>query len=93
VLEGVLGLAGADVVPGGTQRNHASVDPSTDWGVLELPEQLVLADAQTSGGLLIATPHPDALEEALAERDVPSARIGEVAQGAAGSIRLTGRLA
>jgi selenide,water dikinase len=93
VLDGVLGLAGADVVPGGTQRNHASVDPSTDWGALELPEQLVLGDAQTSGGLLIATPHPDALEAALAEREVPLARIGEVVEGPAGSIQLTGRLA
>jgi selenide,water dikinase len=93
VLDGVLGLAGADVVPGGTERNHASVDPSTDWGALELPEQLVLTDAQTSGGLLIATPHPDALEAALAEREVPLARIGEVVEGPAGSIQLTGRLA
>jgi len=52
LLEGVLELADEGVVPGGTERNHAYVRPHVDWGALAEPEQLVLADAQTSGGLL-----------------------------------------
>ena len=53
----------------------------------------MLADAQTSGGLLIATPDPGALEAALAARAVLVAPIGEVVAGPAGSIRVEGRLA
>jgi selenide,water dikinase len=55
VLPGVLDHTMNDVVPGGTKRNHAYLGPNVDWGELSTPEQLVLADAQTSGGLLIAT--------------------------------------
>jgi len=55
----VLDLAGADVVPSGTRRNHAYLQPFVDWGELTEPEQLVLADAQTSGGLLIAATDPE----------------------------------
>jgi selenide,water dikinase len=41
-------------VAGGTQRNHAFVDEFIDWHGLAMDEQLLLADAQTSGGLLLA---------------------------------------
>lgn len=92
LLPGVLDLARRDVVPGGTKRNHAWVTPVTDWGGLTLPEQLVLADAQTSGGLLIATRHPDALRAALDERGVAHATIGEVVDGEPGRIAVHGRL-
>ena len=61
LIDGALDLARSGVVPGGTKRNHASVDPHVDWGELTEPEQLLLADAQTSGGLLVATRDPDAL--------------------------------
>ena len=63
LLPGVLDLAQRDVVAGGTKRNHASVTPTTDWGACTLPEQYVLADAQTSGGLLIAARDATALRE------------------------------
>ena len=36
LLPGVLDLAQRDVVAGGTKRNHASVTPTTDWGVCAL---------------------------------------------------------
>jgi selenophosphate synthase len=62
------------------------------WGELPLAEQLVLADAQTSGGLLIATRAPDVLEAALGARGVHSQRIGATAAGPAGRIRVTGHL-
>ncbi|HEY6567404.1 MAG TPA: selenide, water dikinase SelD [Actinomycetota bacterium] len=91
LLPGVLDLARSDVVAGGTKRNHAWVSPTTDWGECTLPEQHLLADAQTSGGLLIATVNPEALRAALTERRVPFAEIGEIVEGPAGRIEVTGR--
>jgi selenide,water dikinase len=92
LIAGVGDLARAGIVAGGTQRNHAFVDDATDWGELPLPEQLLVADAQTSGGLLIATHHPDALAAALGDRSVTAAEIGLAVAGPAGAIALTGRL-
>ncbi|HSJ51208.1 MAG TPA: selenide, water dikinase SelD [Actinomycetota bacterium] len=92
VLDGVLDLARADVIPGGSKRNHAYVSPHVDWGELTAPEQLVLADAQTSGGLLIASTEPDRLGKELEARGVPFAEIGTVEAGAPGAIAVRGRL-
>lgn len=92
VLPGVLDLARADVVPGGSKRNHAYVAPHTDWGALSAPEGYVLADAQTSGGMLIAATDGDRLAAELGSRRVPFAEIGLVEAGPAGRIRVAGRL-
>jgi selenide,water dikinase len=92
LLAGVLDLARADVVPGGTKRNHAYVAPHTDWGALTAPEQLVFADAQTSGGLLIAATDAHRLAWELASRAVPFAEVGAVEEGPPGRIRVVGRL-
>src|SRR5204862_5703655 len=54
LLPSVLDLARRDIVAGGTKRNHAWLQEVTAWGDLTTPEQIVLADAQTSGGLLVA---------------------------------------
>jgi selenide,water dikinase len=91
LIDGALDLARGGVVAGGTQRNHAYVAPHVDWAGLTEPEQLLLADAQTSGGLLIATREPDALLQALGTRGVPGSRIGRVTSGTAGSIRISRR--
>jgi selenide,water dikinase len=93
VLDGVLELARRDVVPGGTKRNHAYVAPHVDWGGLTTPEQHVVADAQTSGGLLIAAADGEALAAELERRAVPHAEIGVVTEGRAGAISIVGRLA
>jgi selenide, water dikinase len=74
-------------VPGGTRRNLASVEASVDWSErLDGAQRLVLADAQTSGGLLIAV-DPAAANALVAElhrRGVTSAtRIGEFTDRAA----------
>ncbi len=60
-LAGAWEAARAGYVSGGTRRNLAWVDPHTDWSprVGEL-ERLLLADAQTSGGLLVAGEVPGA---------------------------------
>jgi selenide,water dikinase len=88
----ILELARAGVVPGGTKRNLAYVRAQTDFVDLPEPERLTLADAQTSGGLLLAAKHEPALEAALREEGVPFARIGEVVAGEPGRISVTGSL-
>ena len=55
VIDAVWDLAARDIVPGGTRRNLVSVAPLVDWSERITEQQrLVLADAQTSGGLLMA---------------------------------------
>jgi selenide,water dikinase len=55
VLDEAWEFARQEVIPGGTRRNLASVEPFMDWSErLDETQRLVLADAQTSGGLLIA---------------------------------------
>ena len=83
-------LLSANVVPGGTRDNLAYVEPHMIWGEAVSPAQkLLLADAQTSGGLLIAVP-PERLEallKALEERGVdPVAHIGQFTQSGPGRI-------
>jgi selenide, water dikinase len=61
VLPEVWELAAQNVVPGGTRRNLASVEPFMDWSErLQEVSRIVLADAQTSGGLLMAVDPPAA---------------------------------
>jgi selenide,water dikinase len=95
LLAGTVDLASAGFVPGGTRSNHAFVSPSVDWGELPELEQLILADAQTSGGLLISVPETraEALREAFGRRGVFATEIGEVGTGSPGRISLTGRVA
>ncbi len=54
LLAGAEELATAGVVPGGTRRNLEHAAGFTDFGSLDEVMRLLLADAQTSGGLLIA---------------------------------------
>lgn len=92
LLPGVLDLARAGVVPSGTRRNHAFLAGLVDWGGLTEPEQLVLADAQTSGGLLVAAADPDRLRAELRNHGVGWAEIGETVAGTPGRIEVAGRL-
>jgi len=93
LLPGTLDLARADVVPSGTKRNHAYLRPFVDWGELTLPEQLVLADAQTSGGLLIASTNPEEMRLRLVELGVQAVEIGLTEAGDPGHVGVEGRLA
>jgi selenide,water dikinase len=83
LLEGAVELALADVVPGGSKANLRWVLPhlSVAEGVGVPP--ILLADAQTNGGLLAAVPAGRAAEvgEALAAAGVTAAWIGEVLPG------------
>jgi len=83
VLDGVRELAAADLFPGGTRRNHVSARDYVDWDGVAEPEQLLLCDAQTSGGLLVAirAERAPAFEAAMADAPYPAVRIGEVTDG------------
>ena len=85
VIRGARELAEADIVPGGTIRNRRwvsnrlSVEPGVDDVTVTL-----LADAQTSGGLLSGLPSRGAARDAVAELRLSghdAAVIGEVHPG------------
>lgn len=85
-LDGVRELAAAGTVPGGSRRNREWVAPQVDAdGVDELDVQL-LADAQTSGGLLFGA-SPERAAEAVAALGAPAAVIGRVRRGS-GRVRV-----
>jgi selenide, water dikinase len=92
-LPGVGELARAGMIATGTRSNHAFVASALDWGGLTELEQLVLADAQTSGGLLIAVAPERAasLGDALRSRGIAGAEVGFVREGGPGAISLMGR--
>jgi len=88
VLAGSRELAAAGYIPGGTQRNLAA--STARWEPeIETVDRVLLADAQTSGGLLLAV-HPDqcdVLLERLAEERTPAAAvIGRCVEGSPGDI-------
>ena len=92
VLDGVVELAAQGVVPGGSKRNLAYAEEFVTFDpALDLPQRLVLADAQTSGGLLLAVPgaQADGLLRALHGNGVTAAAdIGEVVTGTSGRIHV-----
>ena len=89
VLEGARPLAEAGHVPGGTKRNSRDLDPDLEVAPgVDPMTRLLLCDAQTSGGLLMAVP-PDRAESVLAalgDRAPAAVRIGELREGPPGRI-------
>jgi selenide,water dikinase len=91
LLPGALDLARTGRIPGGTQRNLEDVKADVSFAE-QLPEanRLLLADAQTSGGLLMAV-SPDLLPELLSrlEGQAPDAAvIGKTEEGPPGRIQV-----
>ncbi len=89
-LPGARRLAEAGHVPGGTRRNLEAAAAVTTWDPsLDEVERLLLCDAQTSGGLLLAV-RPDllpGLRRTLEARGGAAAvEIGTVSPGAPGTI-------
>ena len=83
-------MAARGAVPGGTQRNLTSIADAVSFAVgVDETTRVLLCDAQTSGGLLIAVP-PDkteALVTALARAEAPAAAvIGRVVAGPPGRV-------
>ncbi len=91
ILPGAAELAAAGAAPGGTMRNLRHAEAFTDFGGADPSMRLLLADAQTSGGLLIAVA-PDRLDVLLgglaAEGAPAAAVIGRFVGEAVGWIRL-----
>ncbi|GAA4517626.1 selenide, water dikinase SelD [Actinoallomurus oryzae] len=59
-LDGAREAVRDGFVSGGTRRNLSWVSPHTDFGSVAEEDRLLLADAQTSGGLLVAGEIPGA---------------------------------
>ncbi len=87
-FDGIRALADGGIVPGGTRRNLASMVDRID-GDVEGISALILADAQTSGGLVFGVDpeHLDATLASLAEEGHQAAHIGK-ATGGSGRIVL-----
>jgi selenide,water dikinase len=49
----ILRLIEKDCIPGGTRQNLETANGFTDWDKAPQPQRVLLADAQTSGGLLL----------------------------------------
>ena len=81
LLPGVRDLAERAVVPGGTRNNLDAFDSDVAWGPeITDEDKLILCDAQTSGGLLIAVPSESTqgVLDGLAQRGVTGAVIGRI---------------
>jgi selenide, water dikinase len=87
-MEGVRDLAERDLFAGGSRRNHAVYREQVDWGGISDLDQLMLCDAQTSGGLLVTIPPENGsrFESALQSSPYPAVRIGTI--NGHGSIRV-----
>ncbi len=91
VLPEAWDLAAAGAVSRGTRNNLRYLEPLVSWdeGIGER-ERLILCDAQTSGGLLMAVP-PAVRDQLLADLEragVPAAEVGEVLAGPPGRIEV-----
>ena len=83
-LDGALGFAATGLLSGATYANREYVGDSVEFSKdIELAEQDLLFDPQTSGGLLICCPQ-DKVDELLGQADkritTPHAVVGRVAE-------------
>ncbi len=94
MFSGVRGFIEQGAIPGGTRSNLTHADEVTRWGHgIGDTDRLLLADAQTSGGLLIAvdSTRADDLVRELEIRQTPAAAIvGEVVDGLEALIQVDG---
>ncbi|MCD6282407.1 selenide, water dikinase SelD [bacterium] len=81
LMQGAMELA-TGFVPGGTAMNYEFAGAFTDFGAADFAQKMLLCDAQTSGGLLIACPN-DELGELMAimgEKGEQPAVIGQITE-------------
>jgi selenide,water dikinase len=83
LLPGLGPLLAAGHVPGGTHRNLADLADVVEWDGAPESTRTVLADAQTSGGLLIALSPGDA-ESLVAELGAVGGAVADDEAGATG---------
>ena len=89
-LPEVSELIAAGHIPGGARRNLEDLEDRVDFGDQDETTRLILADAQTSGGLLISVPEERAEElmELLEAAGPVAAMIGRVTDGAPGTMKV-----
>lgn len=81
VFDGIRELVMMDIVPGGSIHNLEYVQPHIEWSKhLTRIDQIILCDAQTSGGLLftVAEKFEMSLQSFCAERNLPVKQIGQI---------------
>ena len=88
LFDGVLALIEAGAVPGGTRDNLAEHARFTTYArTVDEAHRIVLSDAQTSGGLLMAIPREGAQRVLDDLSDLGNAAVvGEVLDGPAGAV-------
>lgn len=82
----------AKCVPGGTRQNLETADSLTEWNDTPEAYRILLADAQTSGGLLLCVnPHklPRVLDVLKSSRTLAGAVVGRIAASPRVAIRVT----
>lgn len=93
IIEGAAELAAAGIYAGGSERNLVAAERFVDFENVPDATRRLLADAQTSGGLLMAVP-PSRLEELLAGLEAiatpAAALVGELLPGPPGRIVVRG---
>ena len=92
IIPEVWKLATKGFVPGGSKSNLRFLEKSVVWNSTPEEAKMILADAQTSGGLLISLPQEkaDSLRHALSSRGVnPVGFIGEIIPDREGRIWIT----
>ena len=95
VVDGVRELAREGVAPGGTKANLAFVSERATFPEhMTEPDRLVLADAQTNGGMLAAVEAKAVpkLLKLLANSGAPAQVIGEVVRGKTPGIDIQGEI-
>lgn len=77
ISDEVFGLIEKDCIPGGSRDNLAFASKFTDWGTATIAQKSLLADAQTSGGLLlcVADKNLNAVMRLLKKHRTPCAAV------------------
>jgi selenide, water dikinase len=85
----IFHLIEQDCIPGGSRANRTTADEIVDWGGSGPAQQVLLTDAQTSGGLMLCVPRKrlDVVLKILRQNRTPCAAvIGSIVKRSAISI-------
>jgi len=93
ISQGVFRLIAKDCIPGGSRENLNTANELTAWNGVTEAQKVLLADAQTSGGLLLSvSPHflDDVLKVLKKCRAPCAAIVGRIVRARRPGIRVTG---
>ena len=89
ISQEIFDLIERDCVPGGTKENLKTAREHLEWNKVPISRRLLLADAQTSGGLLLCVP-PRRLNEVFRLLDKDAAIVGKIVRRTKPLLRITG---